>query len=50
MEPAATEQPSVAVVEKSLPATASTLPTIFILGLMAFAGAFAIRAASQRHR
>ncbi len=50
VEPMATEKPAAATAEKALPATASTLPLIFLLGLVAFAGAFALRASSQRLR
>ncbi|MCX6596234.1 MAG: hypothetical protein NTV70_07685 [Acidobacteria bacterium] len=49
-KPAVAEKPTAAVAENSLPATASPLPMIFILGLMGFAGAFAIRASGQRLR
>jgi hypothetical protein len=37
-----------AVTEKTLPATASTLPLIGLLGLIALGGAFAVRAVSNR--
>jgi hypothetical protein len=44
--PAQTE--ATAVTEKTLPATASTLPLIGLLGLMALGGAFAVRTAARR--
>jgi hypothetical protein len=44
----ATAAPASPVAEKTLPATASTMPLIGLLGLMALGGAFAVRAVASR--
>jgi hypothetical protein len=48
--PAPREQAPVSTPEPMLPATASTLPLIGLLGLMALGGGFAVRAAARRLR
>jgi hypothetical protein len=46
--PAPTEMAMAAPMEKALPATASSLPLIGLLGLLALGGAFALRVAERR--
>jgi hypothetical protein len=46
--PAQTEGSAERIAEETLPSTASTLPLIGLLGLMAMGGAFAVRTAAKR--
>ena len=46
--PAQTEVAGAAVADKALPATASPLPLIALLGLLALAGALTLRGAHKR--
>ena len=47
-EPAVASAPASTLAEKTLPATASNLPLIGLLGLLALSGAFAVRAFASR--
>jgi hypothetical protein len=49
-EPAAAQVAPAAVAEKTLPATASTLPLLALFGLLALGGAWTIRLAQKRVR